>query len=143
MKSHNLFGCYVDEMMKIYLIACWICWLALAYPFCCMWCMWLFFLAMIINLVDGSRWARSSWSARKWRFCRLVRVDWSIFVVVLFFRAMALYVVVLGFVNFRSNRYSVLVGIALCLVVEVALWTPGLHCWLSLCDVSFNFTYIN
>ena len=35
MKSHNMFGCYVDEMMKIYLIACWICWLALAYPFCC------------------------------------------------------------------------------------------------------------
>jgi len=36
MKSHNMFGCYVDEMMKIYLIACWICWLALAYPFRCM-----------------------------------------------------------------------------------------------------------
>jgi len=28
-------------------------------------CMWLFFLAMIIDLVDGSRWARSSWSARE------------------------------------------------------------------------------
>ena len=33
MKSHNMFGCYVNGMMRIYLIACWICWLALAYPF--------------------------------------------------------------------------------------------------------------
>ena len=30
-----MFGCYVNEMMRICLIACWICWLALAYPFCC------------------------------------------------------------------------------------------------------------
>ncbi|QCE11190.1 hypothetical protein DEO72_LG10g2423 [Vigna unguiculata] len=31
-------------------------------------CMWLFFLAMIINLVDGSRWARFSRPTREWRF---------------------------------------------------------------------------
>jgi len=43
--------------------------LALAYPVV-VWlsCMWFFFLAMIINLIDGSRWARFSWSARKWQF---------------------------------------------------------------------------
>jgi len=35
-KSHNMFECYVDEIVKLYLIACGICWLALAYPFCCM-----------------------------------------------------------------------------------------------------------
>jgi len=46
-------------------------------------------LAMIINSIDGSRWARFSWSARRWRFCCLVRVDWTIVVIVLFFRAMA------------------------------------------------------
>ena len=34
-------------------------------------CMWLFFLAMIIDLVDGSRWVRFSWSAREWRFSSL------------------------------------------------------------------------
>ena len=67
MKSHNLFGCYVDEIVKIHLIACWICWLDLAYPFCCMFVMYVaVLLAMIINLVDGSRWARSSWSTREW-----------------------------------------------------------------------------
>ncbi|QCE14692.1 hypothetical protein DEO72_LG11g1696 [Vigna unguiculata] len=39
----------------------------LAYPFCCMFVMYVaVLLAMIINLVDGSRWARSSWSAREW-----------------------------------------------------------------------------
>ena len=33
--------------------------LALAYPMYCMIvCMWFFFLAMIINLIEGSRWAR-------------------------------------------------------------------------------------
>jgi len=50
-----------DCMMKILL--------ALAY-LVCLWlsCMWFFFLAMIINLIDGSRWARFSWSARKWWF---------------------------------------------------------------------------
>jgi len=42
--------------------------LALAYPFCCM---WLFFLAMIINLIDGSRWVRFSWPTREWWFCCL------------------------------------------------------------------------
>jgi len=30
--------------------------------------MWLFFLAMIINLIDGSRWARFSWPTREWGF---------------------------------------------------------------------------
>jgi len=42
--------------------------LALAYLFI-VWlsCMWFFFLAMIINLIDGSRWARFQRSARKWR----------------------------------------------------------------------------
>jgi len=50
--------------------------LALAYPMYCMIvCMWFFFLAMIINLIDGSRWARFQKSARKWRFCCIVRVD--------------------------------------------------------------------
>ncbi|QCD93195.1 hypothetical protein DEO72_LG5g1267 [Vigna unguiculata] len=29
-------------------------------------CMWLFFLAMIIDSVDGSRWAKFSWSTREW-----------------------------------------------------------------------------
>ncbi|QCE03899.1 hypothetical protein DEO72_LG8g1929 [Vigna unguiculata] len=37
------------------------------YPFCCMFVMYVaVLLAMIINLVDRSRWARSSWSAREW-----------------------------------------------------------------------------
>ena len=42
--------------------------LALAYPFCCMVVMYVAVLvAMIIKLVDGSRWARFSWSTREWR----------------------------------------------------------------------------
>ena len=41
--------------------------LALAYPFCCMVVLYVaVFLAMIINLVDGSRWAKFSWSTREW-----------------------------------------------------------------------------
>jgi len=65
--------------------------LALAYPFCCMVVMYVAdLLAMIINLVDGSRWARFSWSTREWRLCYLA--IWagshtSFFRV--FFRAMA------------------------------------------------------
>jgi len=43
--------------------------MALAYPFrTWLCCMWLSFLAMIINLVDGSRWARFSWSTGEWWF---------------------------------------------------------------------------
>jgi len=38
--------------------------LALAYPFCCM----VVLYVMIINLIDGSRWARFPRSTRKWRF---------------------------------------------------------------------------
>jgi len=59
-------------------------------------CMWLFFLAMIINLVDGSRWARLSWSTREWRLRYLAiraRSRTSFFHV--FFRAMALVFVVI------------------------------------------------
>jgi len=35
-----------------------------------------FSVAMIINLIDGSRWARFQSSAKRWRFRCIVRVDW-------------------------------------------------------------------
>jgi len=42
--------------------------LALAYPFCCMVVLYVVvLLAMIINLIDGSRWAKFSWSTREWQ----------------------------------------------------------------------------
>jgi len=50
--------------------------LALAYPFCCMVVLYVVvLLAMIINLIDGSRWARFQRSAKRWRFRCIVRVD--------------------------------------------------------------------
>jgi len=66
----------------IYLIACWICWLALAYPFCCMVVLYVAVLScddhqlgwweqlgevLMVN-VDGSNWARFSWSTSEWWF---------------------------------------------------------------------------
>ena len=55
-----------------------------------LWCMWLLFLAMIINLVDGSRWARFSWPAReRWSSSLAIRARFSNVLLSCFFRAMA------------------------------------------------------
>jgi len=53
-------------------------------------------LAMIINLIDGSRWAKFSWSTREWRFRYLVIgvISYTSFRHV-FFRAMTLVFVVI------------------------------------------------
>jgi len=110
--------------------------LALAYPFCCLlyvlWCGFSF--AMIINLIDGSRWTRFSWLARKWNFRCLVHVDWTIDSFGLFFRAMA--------PVFRCSWICKLLVKSLpCFswhrgvpsFVGVVLITPGLRCSTILC----------
>jgi len=80
-ESHNMLGWCLDiEWWETYLDCMIKMLLALAYPvYVWLSCMWFFFLAMIINLIDGSRWARFQRSARKWRFRRIVRVGLFIF----------------------------------------------------------------
>jgi len=92
--------------------------------------MWLFFLAMIINVIDGSRWARFSWSVRKWRFrCLVFSQVWILFFCMAFVRAMAhvLFYVVLLF-SLLLDLYLVSCwhrGVPK--VVGVVLKTPGLR----------------
>jgi len=60
--------------------------------------MWLFSLAMIINLVDGSRWARFSWATREWRLRYLaIWAEAYTSLLHVFFRAMAPVLVVFGY----------------------------------------------
>jgi len=102
MKSHDMLGCCMSMGWWKYN------WLYDEYvigsslPFCCLlyvlWCGFSF--AMIINLIDGSRWTRFSWPARKWRFRCLVHVDWTIASFGLFFKAMAPGISLYWIVNF-------------------------------------------
>jgi len=100
--------------------------------------MWLFFLAMIINLVDGSRWARFSWSAREWRFGSLA--IWAgVFLLMISLGLRPLYQLMISFSTLLVRIVSVYVGIVVCQVVGVALRTPRLRCYTLSRDVSFNF----
>jgi len=108
--------------------------------------MWLFFLAMIINVIDRSRWARFSWSTRKWRF-RCLAIGAGFLFVMVFVRAMAhvlFYALLLC--SLLLDLYLVSCwhrGVPK--VVGVVLKTPGLrYSTIILCEVSFIFAkYLN
>jgi len=126
--GENIFDC----MMKMLS--------ALAYPVCCMVVLYVVvLLAMIINLIDGSRWTMFSWPARKWRF-RCLAI-WAGF----YFRYGSLglrpmyCIMPYSSTIFSLDFYLVSVGIVVCLVCRGCVRTQGLLYITILCDVSFNF----
>ena len=70
-------------------------------------------LAMIINLVDGSKWAKFSWSAREWRVrCLAIWAGVILFMISLGLRP--LYRFMLSYSTLFVRIVSVYVGIVVC-----------------------------
>jgi len=134
-----MFGCYVDEMMKIYLIACWICWLALAYPFCCM-------VVMYVAVLSCDDHQLGWWEqmgevlvvSKGMAIRQLSHLGWSLLLTISL-GLRPLYQLMISFSTLLLRIVSVYVGIVVCQVVGVALRTPRLRCYTLSRDVSFNF----
>ena len=123
-----MFGCYVDEIMRIYLIACWICWLALAYPFCCMVVMYVAVLSCDDHQLGWWEQMGEVLMVNKRMVIPLLsHLGWSFLCVL--FRAMA-HVSLSVFLRYTLCRIRIRLsfGIVVCpSFVGVVLKTPGLR----------------
>jgi len=88
--------------------------LALAYPFVCMVVLYVVvLLAMIINVIDRSRWAKFSWSTREWRVrCLAIWARVILFKISLGLRP--LYVLCFSTLHSLLELYLVYAGTVVC-----------------------------